>query len=78
MFIGVDVGTQSVRASLVDKEGATVNCVERSLICSNPKKDYYEQDCCDIWGAVCFTVKSKVPFPFLIHQPYLYYINYKK
>ena len=62
MFIGVDVGTQSVRASLVDRQGKTINCVQKTILSSNPQKDYYEQDCSDIWAAVCFTVKSKLNY----------------
>lgn len=56
-FIGVDVGTGSVRAALVDKEGKILKVSTHPIITWNPKPNYYEQSSENIWTACCTVVK---------------------
>ena len=57
-YIGVDVGTQSVRASLYDVTGKEHTTSTRPLTLHNPLPDHYEQCCLQIWAAVCGTVRD--------------------
>ena len=60
LFIGVDVGTSSVRAGLYDSSGQKLGHSERSIkIWTSQDLPYglYEQSTTDIWSAVCHTVK---------------------
>ena len=57
-YIGVDVGTQSVRSSLVDSSGKEHARSSAVLTVYNPRQDQYEQSCDEIWKGVCSTVKS--------------------
>lgn len=56
-FIGVDVGTGSVRAALVNKNGKIIKISTSPIKIWNPKPDYYEQSSDDIWTNVCKIVK---------------------
>lgn len=57
-YIGIDVGTGSARACIIDDEGNIM------VICSNPIKiwkpspGHYEQSTTDIWKAICTSVKT--------------------
>ena len=55
--VGVDVGTGSVRAALVQSDGRIVATESRPLKIWNPQPDFYEQSSDDVWEGVCFTVK---------------------
>ena len=57
-YIGVDVGTQSVRASLLTPCGAEVATNSVPLHVYNPATDHYEQSCAEIWSAVCAAVQE--------------------
>lgn len=57
-YIGVDVGTASVRAALVSSDGKIVSCATRPLQIWLPLPDYYEQSSEDIWRNVCAVVKE--------------------
>ena len=57
-FIGVDVGTGSVRSALVNEQGQVLYTSVMSIKINNPKQDFYEQSSTDIWNAVCHTVKE--------------------
>ncbi|KAJ7330599.1 hypothetical protein OS493_022214 [Desmophyllum pertusum] len=57
-YIGVDVGTASVRAALVASDGKIVSCASRPLQIWQPLPDYYEQSSEDIWSNVCLVVKE--------------------
>lgn len=60
LFIGVDVGTSSVRAAIYDALGQKLGYCERSIqIWKSPDlpDGSYEQSSTDIWAAVCHTVK---------------------
>ena len=56
-FVGVDVGTGSVRAMLVSETGLTVSTATHPLDTWEPDTDFYEQSSDDIWRACCKTVK---------------------
>ena len=53
-YIGIDVGTQSVRSSIVT-EGQTVSTATNPLTVYNPKPDHYEQSCDEIWDGIVST-----------------------
>lgn len=59
-FIGVDVGTQSVRSSLINSLGKELFSSTEPLTLYNPQKDHYEQSCDEIWRGVCSTVNSVI------------------
>lgn len=57
-YIGVDVGTVSVRSALFDNSGRLVKESNRVIQIWSPKPDYYEQSSDDIWNGVLHTVKK--------------------
>lgn len=61
-FVGVDVGTGSVRAALVTENGKVVEIAEQETKTWNPKPDFYEQSSEDIWAATirCVKVRTKI------------------
>lgn len=61
-FIGVDVGSGSVRAALVDEKGHVVKTSIKDLQTWKPKPDYYEQSSNDVWH--CCECVIKVCFIF--------------
>lgn len=59
-FIGVDVGTGSVRAGLFSSSGKRVAYSEKAILKwtnNGFSEGSFEQSTEDIWGAVVFTVK---------------------
>ncbi|XP_050705761.1 FGGY carbohydrate kinase domain-containing protein-like isoform X1 [Eriocheir sinensis] len=56
-YIGVDVGTGSVRAGLVGHTGAVERTHTQPIAVMNPQKDFYVQDSEEIWQAVGLCVK---------------------
>lgn len=56
-FVGIDVGTGSARAALVNPDGEVKNSHVVAIQTWNPKPDHYEQSSDDIWRAVCECVK---------------------
>ena len=56
-FIGVDVGTASVRSALFQKDGKLLMKAVQSIDIHNPSVDYYEQSTDNIWAAVVATIK---------------------
>ena len=59
-FVGVDVGTGSVRAALFDARGRLITNQSKDISMRSPKTDYYEQSSEEIWSAVCYVVRSVV------------------
>jgi D-ribulokinase len=58
MFIGVDVGTQSVRAACFGERGNILNRVcTHPITLRNERTDFYEQSSEEIWRAVCTCVR---------------------
>jgi len=58
-YIGVDVGTASVRAALVSSDGKIVSSATRPSQIWEPLPDYYEQSSEEIWRNVCAVVKVR-------------------
>ncbi|GLH03762.1 uncharacterized protein GBIM_09616 [Gryllus bimaculatus] len=57
-FVGIDVGTGSVRAALVDKQGKILKTDTEPINTWTPKPNFFEQSSDDIWRACCKTVKA--------------------
>ena len=57
-FIGVDVGTASVRAALVNSQGHIKSKHHVPIQINNPQPEFYEQSSSEIWEAVCRAVKE--------------------
>lgn len=57
-YVGVDVGSGSVRAALVTRDGCVKATAEESITVWTPQPDYYEQSSEDIWRKCCNTVKK--------------------
>ena len=60
VFVGVDVGTGSVRAALFDARGRLLVNRARDITTRSPRPDFYEQSSEEIWSAVCHVVRSVV------------------
>lgn len=58
MYIGVDVGSGSVRAGLFTASGRLEHAAVQDIRINNPEPDYYEQSSDEIWNAVAYTVKE--------------------
>ncbi|KAK4310463.1 hypothetical protein Pmani_017992 [Petrolisthes manimaculis] len=56
-YVGVDVGTSSVRAGLVKRGGHMLAIHTVPITVGNPAANFYEQDSEEIWAAVCQAVK---------------------
>ncbi|XP_014203534.1 FGGY carbohydrate kinase domain-containing protein [Copidosoma floridanum] len=59
-FVGVDVGTGSVRAALVDSKGKVIETAVHPIKTFNPHTNFYEQSSNDIWSAVCHVVRKVI------------------
>ncbi|XP_012541159.1 FGGY carbohydrate kinase domain-containing protein [Monomorium pharaonis] len=59
-YVGVDVGTGSVRAALVSSSGKIKKVATCPLEIFHPAPNFYEQSSDNIWSAVCHVVKSVV------------------
>eukprot|EP00871_Galdieria_phlegrea_P003901 jgi/Galph1/4511/GphlegSOOS_G3136.1 len=57
-FIGVDVGTGSVRAGLFDKTGEHIQSFERTIQTQHLAEDFYEQSSEEIWKAVSQSIRK--------------------
>jgi FGGY-family pentulose kinase len=57
-FLGVDVGTSSVRAALFDSNGKLIDLKINQIQIFNPKVDFYEQSSEEIWSSVCQSIRS--------------------
>lgn len=57
-YLGVDVGTGSVRAGLFDRKGRMAVSSTSPLEINHPRPDFVEQSSRDIWAAVCSAVKE--------------------
>lgn len=56
-FVGVDVGTGSARAALVNIKGQVEHQAVEKIKTWTPEPDIFEQSTDDIWRAVCKVVK---------------------
>lgn len=60
VYLGVDVGTGSVRAGVFDACGTMLAAASRSIQMWRPQTDFAEQSSDDIWRAVCAAVRAAV------------------
>ncbi|XP_072219854.1 FGGY carbohydrate kinase domain-containing protein isoform X3 [Leuresthes tenuis] len=56
-YVGVDVGTASVRAALVTREGQLRSTAEEPISIWEPQPEHYVQSSTDIWQKCCSVVK---------------------
>lgn len=56
-YVGVDVGTGSVRAALVDQRGTLVAFADQPVNQWEPQFNHHEQSSEDIWAACCVVTK---------------------
>ncbi len=57
-FLGVDVGTGSVRAAIFDRSGARLGLGVQPIQTFRPEPDFVEQSSEDIWASVGLAVRS--------------------
>lgn len=65
-FIGVDVGSGSVRAALVDEIGHIIKTSVKNLQTWKPKPDFYEQSSNDVWDCCAHVIK--VNYLLFLHE----------
>lgn len=58
-YVGVDVGTGSVRAALVDQRGILLAFAEQPINKWEPQFNHHEQSSEDIWTACCVVTKVR-------------------
>ncbi|KAK9234386.1 hypothetical protein V1525DRAFT_413212 [Lipomyces kononenkoae] len=56
-YIGIDVGTGSARACIINMKGEILALASKDIKRWEPKPDYYNQSSDDIWSACCDCVK---------------------
>jgi nuclear pore complex protein Nup93 len=59
-FIGIDVGTGSARACLIDSSGDIKALASEPIKLWQPQTGYYEQSTTDIWACICKCVSHVV------------------
>ncbi|EFB15020.1 hypothetical protein PANDA_005450, partial [Ailuropoda melanoleuca] len=59
-YVGVDVGTGSVRAALVDQRGIILAFADQPINRWEPQFNHHEQSSEDIWAACCVVTKQVV------------------
>lgn len=58
-FVGVDVGSGSVRAALVDNKGHVLSQAVKEIQTWKQKVNFYEQSSNDIWDSCISVIKVK-------------------
>ena len=58
MYLGLDLGTSSVKACVIDDAGQVVATASAPLSMSHPFPEASEQTCEDWWAAICSAVQS--------------------
>ncbi|GMG20203.1 unnamed protein product [Ambrosiozyma monospora] len=59
-YVGVDVGTGSARAAVVDQMGSILGLSERPITRHELKASYITQSSTEIWDAICYCVKTSI------------------
>lgn len=59
-YIGIDVGTGSARACIINESGDIVGLASENIGLWQPQTGYYEQSTNDIWRCICDSVKRAV------------------
>lgn len=57
-YVGVDVGTGSARACVIDTNGVILGLSERPITRHQLKPNHITQNSTEIWNSICFCVKS--------------------
>ncbi|OTB01693.1 hypothetical protein M426DRAFT_63489 [Hypoxylon sp. CI-4A] len=57
-YIGVDVGTGSARALIIDDEGNSIASAAKTIGEWQPQPGMHEQSVSEIWGSICYAVKE--------------------
>lgn len=58
LFLGIDVGTGSVRAAIFTQDGERLGRGEHNIRMRKRKPEHFEQSSDDVWSAVCKSVKN--------------------
>jgi FGGY-family pentulose kinase len=56
-YIGIDVGTGSARACIINQDGNIVGLSSENIGLWQPQQSYYEQSTTDIWKCICHSVQ---------------------
>ncbi|KAJ5480972.1 sugar kinase [Penicillium diatomitis] len=59
-FIGIDVGTGSARACIINSKGDIVGLASENIGLWQPEHGYYEQSTSDIWRCICIAVQRAI------------------
>ncbi|KPI42213.1 uncharacterized protein AB675_9545 [Cyphellophora attinorum] len=59
-YIGIDVGTGSARACIINESGDIVGLASENIGLWQPQTGWYEQSTTDIWRCICDSVKRAV------------------
>lgn len=57
-YVGVDVGTGSARACVIDTNGVILGLSERPITRHQLKSNHITQNSTEIWNAICYCVKN--------------------
>lgn len=63
LFLGIDIGSASVRAGVYDAAGQRLSFAVRPIKLFHPKPLFVEQSSGDIWAQACAAVREAVAFP---------------
>jgi ribulose kinase len=58
LVIGVDVGTGSARAGVLDRSGRLLGRAEHPIDLNQPETNHAEHDSEQVWSAVCAAVRG--------------------
>lgn len=58
MYLGIDIGTSSIKVVLIDEDQKTIASGSEPLTLSRPAAGWSEQNPADWWGATCKTIDS--------------------
>ncbi|CAL5869358.1 uncharacterized protein PFLUO_LOCUS3587 [Penicillium psychrofluorescens] len=59
-YIGIDVGTGSARACIIDSKGNIVGLASENIGLWQPEHGFYEQSTSDIWRCICSSVQRAI------------------
>ncbi|KAL1955377.1 hypothetical protein VTO42DRAFT_8597 [Malbranchea cinnamomea] len=59
-YIGIDVGTGSARACIINDKGDIVGLASENIGLWQPQHGYYEQSTTDIWRCICISVQRAI------------------
>lgn len=59
-YIGIDVGTGSARACIINSKGDIVGLASENIGLWQPQTGYYEQSTGDIWRCICISVQRAI------------------